>query len=584
VNFFEHQEKARGSTKLLVFFFFCAVAALIAITTLVVLLAFGFIEAKAPEAAALAPMRAAPEVLLGVSAVVVSIVFLGTLFRLGQLRSGGKAVAESLGGRLLNLQTRDDKERRLLNVVEEMAIASGIQVPEVYLLEDPAINAFAAGYQPQDAVIGVTRGCIDELDRDELQGVIAHEFSHILNGDMRLNIRLIGWLYGITVIGLIGYHLMRSMRYSGSRNKKGGGLIFLAIGFIVIGYGGTFFGNLIKAAVSRQREFLADASAVQFTRNPNGIGGALKKIAAHAAGSRITAVDTHEISHMLFDQGAGLFGLLATHPPMEERIRRIDPRWDGAVTERAPLQKPEPVPAAQNRAQQFYAGVGALTEASLAEASSRLQALSPELRAAAHNTLGSCLAVFAVLLSNAGTEARKPHLEYLRSELNAQSWAEFVRILADVAKLERKLYLPLVELAAPALRQLSAAQYEAFMRQLQKIMYADAKLDLFEWSLLRVAQAAVSARADRSAHNLDLAECSDATRVVLAALASPGAADFTQLDKALERLRHVKPLQKPQLLKELLQCVRADGAVSVEEGELLRAIGAALDCPVPPLG
>jgi Zn-dependent protease with chaperone function/uncharacterized tellurite resistance protein B-like protein len=583
VNFFEHQDKARGSTRLLVFLFICAVAALITITTLVAISALGLVEAKAGNARPLSEqIQAAPEVFLGVSAVVISIVILGTLFRLGQLRGGGKAVAQSLGGRLLNLQTRDEQERRVLNVVEEIAIAAGLQVPEVYLIEDPAINAFAAGYQPQDAVIGITRGCIQELDRDELQGVIAHEFSHILNGDMRLNIRLIGWLYGITVIGLIGYHLMRSMRYSSGSRKKGGGVVFLGLGLVIVGYGGTFFGNLIKAAVSRQREFLADASAVQFTRNLGGIGGALKKIAAHSAGSHITAVDTREISHMLFGPGAGFFGLFATHPPIEERIRRLDPRWDGTFTKRGRVPEPEVAEERQDRAQQFYAGVGALTEASLAEARHRLQALSPVLRAAAHNTLDSCMTVFAVLLASADQDARKLHLRYLQAELNGESWNELVRVLGEVSKLERKMYLPLVELALPALRQLSAAQYQAFTAQLQHLAYADAKLDLFEWCLFRVVRSALAGRADRSSHTRNLADCADAKRVVLAALSAPAAVDFPALDNALDQLRHVEPLQKPRLLKELLECVRADGAVTVEEGELLRAIGATLDCPMPP--
>jgi uncharacterized tellurite resistance protein B-like protein len=249
---------------------------------------------------------------------------------------------------------------------------------------------------------------------------------------------------------------------------------------------------------------------------------------------------------------------------------------------------PEPVRKAENaaekpdRAQQFYAGVGVLTEASLAEARHRLQALSPGLRAASHNTLGSCLAVFAVLVAGAEEQARKTHLRYLQSQLPGESWNEFVRVLGDVAKLERKMYLPLVELALPALRQLSAAQYQAFAAQLQHLAYADAKLDLFEWCLFRVVHSALAGNVDRSPHKLTLADCADAQRIVLAALSTPGAVDFAALDEALEQLRHLEPLQKPRLLKEMLACVRADGAITVEEGELLRAIGAALDCPVPP--
>lgn len=584
MNFFEHQDKARSSTRLLVFLFSCAVAVLITMTSLVVIFALAFGELQAGQTRSLVDYaRTAPDVLLGVSAVVVSIVGLGALFRINELRGGGKAVAQSLGGRLLNLQTRDEQERRLLNVVEEMSIAAGVQVPEVYVIEDPAINAFAAGYQPQDAAIGITRGAIQELNRDELQGVIAHEFSHIFNGDMRLNIRLIGWLYGITVIGLIGHHLLRSLRYSRSRKKGAGGALFIGLALVVLGYGGTLFGNLIKAAVSRQREFLADASAVQFTRNPNGIGGALKRMALHGSGSRITAVDTSEIGHMLFGAGAGWFSMFATHPPLPERIRRIDPQWDGTLDIKAPMPAPEPAAQHKDKAQ-IFANIGMLTGASLAEAQYRLQALPEGLRAAAHSTHGSCMTVFAVLLAVSDGATRKVHLQYLQAELAGESWAELVRVLGGVTKLERKLYLPLVAVTLPALRQLSTAQYQTFMKQLQHLVDADANLDLFEWCLFRIVRSALTGLPERMSGMLDIAECADEVRVVLGALGAPARVDFAALDKALERLRHLKPLQKPRLLKEMLQSVRADAAITIEEEELLRAIGAALDCPVPPLG
>jgi Zn-dependent protease with chaperone function len=334
VNFFEHQDRARSSTRTLVLLFVAAIATLIIITTFLVVTVLSLTETQnGPSSVNFDVVTS--DVFLLVTVGVLSVVVLGTLFRFAQLRGGGRSVAQGLGGRLLNVQTRDADERKVLNVVEEIAIASGTPVPEVYLIEDPAINAFAAGFRPQDAVIGITRGSIQQLNRDELQGVIAHEFSHIFNGDMRLNIRLIGWLYGITVIGMIGYYMLRGSQYSYSmRNRKNGkgSLMLLGLGFLVVGYGGTFFGNLIKAAVSRQREFLADASAVQFTRNPEGIGGALKKIGGYPGGTRLAAGNAAEISHMLFGEGlrSGFFGLFATHPSLDERIQRIDPSWIGS--------------------------------------------------------------------------------------------------------------------------------------------------------------------------------------------------------------------------------------------------------------
>jgi predicted Zn-dependent protease len=496
-----------------------------------------------------------------------------------------------------------------------MAIAAGLPVPQVYLIDDAAINAFAAGYQPQDAVIGVTRGCVHELSRDELQGVIAHEFSHILNGDMRLNIRLIGWLYGIMVVGLIGYHLLRSMRYTGGgRNRKnGGGVVFLALGLMIVGYGGTFFGNLIKAAVSRQREFLADASAVQYTRNPDGISGALKKIGGYAGGTAITVTDTTEISHMLFGQGSRS-AFFATHPPLEERIRRIEPRWAELPADATPEPNASMATSDSPRVQGFADSVGRPTAASLTEAQQRLDMLPADLREEVHNTLGACLTIFALVIAASEPQSRAAQWQYLRAQLARPSQDRLTQLDAAVMTLDRKLHLPLIELAQPVLRQLSRAQQATFMEQLQQLIKTDAKITLFEWSLVRILGATLARPGDRAQKELlELEQCKDECVVLLAVLARTGrntedgasaafsaglselqlktpahllamdAADLAALDKAMDRLRKLKPLQKPRLLKALMRCVRSDGIVTSSEAELLRAIGAVLDCPIPPL-
>ena len=274
----------------------------------------------------------------------LAVITFGSLYKVLELRrGGGTLVAESLGGRRISTSTQIPNERLLMNVVEEMAIASGVPVPPVFMMSEDGINAFAAGYSPSDAVLGVTRGCVDKLSRSELQGVIAHEFSHILNGDMRMSIKLIGVLHGILLIGVTGQAVLRGLFYSGggsrrrSSKKEGGGGILviaaLAITAVVVGFIGVFFGNLIKAAVSRQREFLADASAVQFTRDPSGISGALQRIGGLKAGSRIENAGASEASHLFFSQAvwSGFGGLWATHPPLEDRIRAIDPHWKGKM-------------------------------------------------------------------------------------------------------------------------------------------------------------------------------------------------------------------------------------------------------------
>ncbi len=615
MNFFEHQDRARGSTKLLVFLFVCAVVALIAITAFVIVFTLDLAnEGRTPVVRGFNQAFFATDIFLIVSAVVISVVALGTLYRIRQLGGGGKAVAESLGGRLLNVQTRSDDERKILNVVEEMAIAAGLPVPQVYLIDDAAINAFAAGYDPQDAVIGVTRGCIQQLSRDELQGVIAHEFSHILNGDMRLNIRLIGWLYGIMVIGLIGYHLLRSSRYSGGGRKKGGGIIFLGLGLMIVGYAGTFFGNMIKAAVSRQREFLADASAVQYTRNPGGIGGALKRIGGYAGGTAITTADATEISHMLFGPSAH-FSLFATHPPLTERIRRIEPRWDGKFTERNVVTVADSEPSALPQdARTLIASIGQLTELGLQEAQARLKSLPPELLSEVHNSLGGCLTLFALIIAASEHPAEKVQWPYLREQLQPGEFFQLRHLFDLVLPMERKLYLPLVDLALPALHQLSADQCQTFMQRLQYLIQADAKVSFFEWCLFRILRAALAPRTVKGGGTLtDLGQCAEECRVLLSAVARegnttepaavaafaagvaalkghanvgtllPSVGDVTLLDDTVNRLRDLQPMQKPLLLAALVQCVRHDGEASSAEVELLRAVGAILNCPVPPL-
>ena len=361
MNFFEQQDLAQRNTKRLVFLLCLAVISLIAITTLMFSIAFYYMEQNTQSTLANTGLwqgitqNMSWEMFAGISATVCAVILAGSFYKLIQLSSGGRAVAEALGGRPLNVINANADEKKILNVVEEMAIASGTPAPPVYLIEDEAINAFAAGHTPQDAVIGVTRGCIRLLTRDELQGVIAHEFSHIFHGDMRLNLRLVALLNGILLLGLIGEFLLRSSghrrAFSSSKEKSPVAIMGLGLGLVIIGYTGTFFGKLIKAAVSRQREFLADASAVKFTRNPDGIGGALKKLGGYVGGSQMDVANASEFSHLFFGEGTGtssFFNALATHPPLEDRIKRIDPHWDGHFSHIDVYQESENGNAAEN--------------------------------------------------------------------------------------------------------------------------------------------------------------------------------------------------------------------------------------------
>ncbi len=344
MNFFEAQQQARSRTRLLVWLFSLAVLLLVALTDFVVLIALAVLQADQVDT------NTTPQFPWGYLAVsslaVVAVIGAVVLFRLAQLKKGGKVVAQALGGRRLKSDETDPKVRVLQNVVSEMAIAAGVPAPPLYVLPDQSINAFAAGFSPADAVIGVTEGTLNLLSRDELQGVIAHEFSHILNGDMRLNLRLLALLHGILFISEAGQQLLQ-VRSSG-RDRNGGILVVFGVGlsFIIIGYIGVLFGQLIKAAVSRQREYLADASAVQFTRNPAGIGGALKRIAALQQGGRVKHPQASEMSHLFFADALSRWqmgfigGWFATHPPLTERIKRIEPHWIGGLPDAATAATP----------------------------------------------------------------------------------------------------------------------------------------------------------------------------------------------------------------------------------------------------
>ena len=457
MNFFELQDHARQSTAKLVVLFTLAVFTLIVLTNLLVMFTLGNFDMQVEQHMSLDTflMQFDWHMFLLIGLGVVAVVVFGSLYKIVSLGGSGARIAEMMGGELIVDGTGDAHKQRVLNVVEEMAIASGTPVPPVYLLHEDGINAFAAGDSPSNAVIGITHGAIEKLSRSELQGVIAHEFSHILNGDMKLNLRLIGILHGIMILGLIGYYLLRAGggRRSRSSQNNGGGVLLLGLGLVVIGYGGTFFGNLIKASVNRQREYLADASAVQFTRNPDGIAGALKRIGGDSMGSTLHNPNGAEISHALFSDGIRhtFTSLFATHPPLEQRIRRIEPNWDG-VFEPSMVSAPQTAEkafaatqSAQSDAERhenrehavrqeqlerlgaagmmagaavvmrneaFVNRIGQLNDAQIDYAHQVLSELPAVLKQAAHDPFAARALIYFMVL-NTGLAMRKQQLQYL---------------------------------------------------------------------------------------------------------------------------------------------------------------------------
>ena len=632
MDFFEHQDQARRNTQQLIGLFALAIIAMIASLYAIPLLGLIFLSGARSS-------FWQPQLLLLVSVTTLSLIAAGSLAKMAELQRGGLAVAESLGGVPVNPQATDFKERQLLDVVAEMALASGTPLPTVYVLRrETGINAFAAGYTPDDAVIGVTRGCLEQLSREELQGVIAHEFSHILNGDMRLNLKLMGVLQGLLYIYITG----RMLLYSGSSHSQKDitdvrdiRLACIGIAIMAVGSIGLTFGRLIKSGVSRQREFLADASAVQFTRNPPGLAGALRRIGGHGTGSKLRSPKAESASHMFFGavfQPTFLSDWMATHPPLNERIRRIT----GAVTSvstpviAAPPSKftqagamalagpsePTQSKAAIPQAEQFMASVGTASPQHLAKAHAWLQSLPAELSEALRSPTGAMALVCSLLLDERPA-VRSRQLKLVQASPLAIAPAQVEQLADLLSGLDARKYLPLLDLSIPALRTITPQQCADFFKHIQALVKADGKLSLSEYVLQLIVQKRLRPHFQKQLEQpkavTNLVPLWEDCQVVLTLLAKightnaddafyafksalsslPGASkrplpqtlpNFTlaHLGPSLKRLQPAVPKLKQAIVDAAAHAVLVDQAVTIREAELLRAIVITLDCPIPP--
>ena len=641
MDFFESQELARKKTKWLILLF--AIAVILIIVTIQFLIAgvFAFTSGGQDVWQAM-DWR----MLAAVAAGVILIVSSGSFYKLMELSGGGSTVASLMGGRRIQGNTSKLVERKVMNVVEEMALASGVPVPPVYILDDEeSINAFAAGYTIDDAVIGINRGTAEQLSRDELQGVVAHEFSHILNGDMRMSLRMVGILHGILLISLIGWAIIRSLgsgRRSSSRNrdKEGGALAaILAIGFglYVIGSIGLLFGRLIKASLSQQREHLADASAVQFTRYPRGISDALKTIGGSASGSTIKRADAEQISHMFFAKSR-MSSWLSTHPPLVPRIQRIEPTFDGNFSsfmiERKRRRDQRIAEHKQNTTADAFsmipgnqsgpfpinpailiAAIGIPTDDDVIYSHELVAEIPDVLLAAARDTYSARCLVFACLLDSdpriQRTQLEKIHRDQARGTLEAT-----LKLKPLVERLPAHLRLPVFEIVQGSLSGMSDNQYPGFRNTVLTLIHADRKVDLFEFFL----QHHLIVHLDRC-FNGKLPNRIKFTKLeslrpdvirMISILAKVGDSDSQQqqqvfltsirtlypdataalfetdwnseaLSQSLKRVSQATPMIKKQILTICVQAIMHDQVLTVEEIEMFRAMSEAIDCPVPPL-
>ena len=665
MNFFDHQEQARKLTFRLVVAF--AVSVLLVVVFINVVAALVCAAFAGPERLSFAwRLRATPDAVFWLATITTLAVILGgSLLKVIELASGGKAVAQMVGARFVRQDTQDPEERRFVNIVEEMALASGTPVPAVYVQDEEAgINAFAAGFSPAEAVIVVTRGTLTGLERDELQGVVAHEFSHILNGDMRLNIRLIGVLSGLIAIGAIGYYVMRIA--GEARGRDAAPFFLLGLALLVLGWVGELCGSAIKAAISRQREYLADASAVQFTRNPDGICGALFHIGRQSGEWRIGNRHAEALSHMYFAPAiASHFGsMLATHPPLDERIDRINRNYrrDERRSE-APAAEGLPDDAAVEAAHRFasaaapvaamagatpagrgrraadigrafstaggtdlrtdgslaaepdhvLSSVGAPTPRHVGFAQGVLAGLDADVRAAAGTPVGARAAIFALLIAN-DEVLRETQLRALTAAGEGLAAADAAALATALGSARDRIAVTIIELAMPALHLLSAPERKRFLAALRSLVDAERAASVHEFAIEIMVTRLLSPDAGRAApiRFKSVQQLRVESAILLSVLAYAGAPDdaaaaaalrrgSTQLggaplellprsaaslpafSAALERLRLLAPLQKAFIVRACAETALADGRMQLAEAELLRAVGIAIDCPLPPM-
>lgn len=643
MNFFEHQERARRRTGLLAAYFIAAVAAIVVSVSVVIYIALLWVSGGDYS---LLDWLYSP-VMHWSTAITLLIVLAGSLHKTWQIRDGGVALADMLDAREILPSCNTLADRRLRNVVEEMAIASGIPAPRTFVMpHEKSINALAAGFRPTEAVIVITQGALDSLNREELQGVVAHEFSHIFNADMRINMRLIAVLAGILAIGKVGEFLIHAntrMRLYNRRRDKNEVLgifflILLGIAMMVIGYIGLFFGRLIKAAISRQRELLADASSVQFTRNASGIANALIKIRNHT-GSHLLSMHGEDMSHMCFGETVPfhLQSLLATHPPLDNRLRALGNEWLARARTRqragTPLQTPSdtlpdgmgfagpaaasPGGAAANRVTTGSTGqpvsptIGTMADAHLGYARSIIGSIPEDLRSNLQHPEPARLVVLALAM---GTSQSEPEALLPLLDLNTVESQQVLHLMAQIHTLGTRIRLPLIDMALPALQQLSSQQREPLLEKLEQLVLHDKRLTLFEFVLTRILKDHLGDNAGRApairfrqypqlANQIQLilslmvhasGSAQEAAELLFrrasGTLLPPGRTllplekcRIENLDQALTDLRDLTPLLKAPLLDALADIARADGRIQVQQAELLRGIATLMDCPMPPL-
>ncbi|MEX0270184.1 M48 family metalloprotease [Leptolyngbyaceae cyanobacterium UHCC 1019] len=644
MNFFEHQDRAHQNTRRLGWLYLLSLVGIIgAIHFALWLICRLILKANIS--------LLSPGMLLSVAVPTLLLILSGTLFKLIKLRQGGAAVAKELGGRLIEPEQATVLEKQLLNIVAEMAIASGIPAPQVFVLDlETSINAFAAGNSPQKAAIGVTRGCLETLNRDELQGVIGHEFSHILNGDMRLNMKLIGLLHGIVLIYILGRFVLQyspDISFTSEKESDSGSNFFatiaLGIALMAIGGVGYFFGRILQSAVSRQREFLADASAVQFTRNPDGLASALQKIESHVNHARVSAPQAAAMSHLFFGEANTNWlsaDWFATHPPTRQRLQRLSgvarqvpPEAVVGNAIASPSIASQSSQPSQSSSVMGFAATPAASSVvsntssasqprSQAPSSSRSTSLPnarvapvPEILQQGTQTLEGAIAIAQSLMLDYQNPSVRAQQEMWLQQTVPVSLADLTIQSGKVLETSNpRLRLPLLDSAIPVLQQATVSELQQLFKVLQGLAIVDKRWSLTEFVIYTGLQHRLQPRVPQPAIAATdpLESVWQDCLMVLAAMARvghtepdtiayafrsgvyqlPGAStreiptttpngNFNQLKSSLERLSSLSAKLKQVIVSACSVIALQDQTVTLPESELLWAIATCLDCPLP---
>jgi Zn-dependent protease with chaperone function len=626
MDFFEHQSRAKSQSVKLYFLFSFVVL-------VVCLLVFCLISWFIGESENLKDLAWSPYLLFLTLIVVSATIISVSLSKIKELSGGGWVIANALGGQLITSNSLHPLKRRILNVVEEMAIASGMPVPPVYLLKENGINAFAAGFSTEDAVIGVTVGCLEKLNRDQLQGVMAHEFSHILNGDMRINIRMSGIIFGIVCIARIGQSIMDhcdESNYSKDEKDKKSRWYLLGVGLFIIGIFGGYLGAIIRSAVSRQREYLADASAVQFTRNPSGIAEALERIGGFTKSSKIRNPRSREFCHMFF--GPCMKNLLETHPPITKRIIRINPNWNKKFPNTNKLSEGKIFEKINFNLNQFSSGkpktssdiaqpvlkaetiYEKLNRSNLNYAKNLISNIPKSIKNLSEDPFGANCVLFAMILDH-DQAIRNKQLKIIRGLTNSTISIETNKVWPQLEKLDCEKKFTLSEKAASQLLYLTENQLKKFNMVFDKLMKEDGKLKLFEWSLSKVIENKIEhlkSPGKRIHGRLSIKSRLTESSLILGAISHYGQNDveanlsynegfgflsstmkrklpkkndctFSNLNRALSRLKQLNPLAKRKLLTACEITAKHDKIINNVEFQIIRGVASSLACPIGPL-